>query len=99
MRPGMGLFFMYGGRLFQQPAAQRRGDPSRGRYRPNPTLPTAEFWSYTPALAKWQNLTDFCKGASPKERSRHTCGAVRAPSGTQVHGRGGWGGGGGAVGD
>ena len=84
MRPGMGLFFMYGGRTFVQPEPQRRGDPSKGRYRRYPTLACNELWSFTPSLAKWQNLTDFSKGSMPGKRSMHSCGAVKAPSGTQL---------------
>jgi hypothetical protein len=61
LRPGMSLVFMFGGRRFVPPPPARRGDPSRGRYRPSPTEPTNELWSYTPQLYKWQNLTDYCK--------------------------------------
>lgn len=61
LRSGLSLVFMYGGRRFVQPPSARRGDPSKGRYRPSPTIPTNELWTYTPQLYKWQNLTDFCK--------------------------------------
>jgi hypothetical protein len=52
LRPGMGMLFMYGGRKFQAPEVKRRGDPAQGRYRPRPTIPCAELWSYTPAMAR-----------------------------------------------
>ena len=81
LRPGMGLFLMFGGRKFVQAPPERRGDPSKGRYRPRPTAPTEELWSYTPDLAKWMDLTDYCKGSAPGPRSGHSCGAVRGSSG------------------